>query len=277
VRHRRPLLIAAGLSDLGRAELRHGVSDAVAVQCLSWPAPLPTSGHVRNADGFVIELAPTDVQARLTYIRLCVQTQPLGPVIVCCDLYRGAADHLHEAVCAGATTLSLRGYDKLAEVVRSAFHNWQFSAVCRATLADVLPHLPKDAWPFMDYCIKHVQQPLTVADVAQAIDIHPRRLHRILVSAGLPAPVSAISWSRLFVATRLMTIHDLAVERAALMVGFTTGSGLRNMLKHYVGLRPREINRSDALRLLMDRFVSSRGCRQESTADRAATILAATG
>lgn len=275
--HRRPVLIAAGLSNLGRAELLHGVSDAVTVQCVGWPAPLPTSDRVHGADGFVIELAASDVQARLAYIRLCARTQPLGPIIVCCDLYRGVADHLYDAVCAGATTLSLRGYDKLADVVRSAFQNWQFRAVCRATLDDILPHLPKEAWPFMEYCVTNVQQSLTVAGVAKAIDIHPRRLHRILVSAGLPAPVSTISWSRLFVATRLITTHDLAVERAALMVGFTTGSGLRNMLKRYVGLRPREITPADALRLLMDRFVSPGGSREQATDDRAAALLAATG
>lgn len=253
--HRRPLLIAAGLSPAARAELVRYIGDVVTVQYAGWPAPEPTGDRYSGADGFLIELEPTDVRVRLSYIRNCARAQPLGPVIVCCEPYRGATHHLYEAVRAGATTLALRGYDVLTDVVRAAFLDWQFGAVCRATLEDILPRLPKQAWPFMEYCVNNVRHALTVADVAEAIDIHPRRLHRLLRNAGLPAPVAAISWSRLFVATRLITAHDLSVERAALMVGFATGSGFRNMLKHYLGVRPLELRRPDAFRVMMDRFV----------------------
>jgi AraC-like DNA-binding protein len=253
---RLPILIAAGLSQHGRIELTRTLADTAIVHFASYGSDRASRPIDLRADGFVLELPPTDIAAMLTFIRHRRREQPLAPVIVCCGLYQGVAHHLHDAVRAGATMLALHGYDRIADVVRNAFADWQFAAICRATLDDILPRLPQRSRPVMEYCVANVRHAISVIDVANALSVHPRSLHRLLRGCGLPAPASVISWSRLFVAVRLMAEHALPVERVALMVGFTTGSGLRNMLKHYSGRRPTEIRQPGALGAMVDQFMA---------------------
>jgi AraC-like DNA-binding protein len=103
----------------------------------------------------------------------------------------------------------------------------------------------------------NVRRALTVVDVADAVGLHPRSLHRRLQRVGLPSPSSSISWSRLFVAVRLMREGTRSVEDVALSLRFSSGSALRNMLKRHSGLTPSELRRPEGLSRIATIFTAA--------------------
>src|SRR5581483_2431497 len=70
--------------------------------------------------------------------------------------------------------------------------------------------------------------------------------------ASLPSLAASISWSRLFVAARLLEDLHRPVGRVALHLGFASGSALRGMLKRYTGLTPGEVRCGGGLDRVID-------------------------
>ncbi|HVE77752.1 MAG TPA: helix-turn-helix domain-containing protein [Gemmatimonadaceae bacterium] len=89
---------------------------------------------------------------------------------------------------------------------------------------------------------------------------HRRRtfLNR-LVDAGCPPPSEIIGWARLLVAAHFIEDPMRRVDRVAVDLDFPSGSALRNMLKRYTGLQPREVREKGGMRCVLEAFRSRFG------------------
>jgi transcriptional regulator GlxA family with amidase domain len=77
---------------------------------------------------------------------------------------------------------------------------------------------------------------LTVTGVAEALRVSERTLYRLMRALRLPTPEATIGWGRLFVATHMIATSQQHIEHVAEVLGFGSGSQLRNMFKRYTGL-----------------------------------------
>lgn len=207
-------------------------------------------------------------------IRVIRQDYPSLPVLVYCDL---TAEHMRVVpvlVRAGADALVLRGIDDMRSAFRRALLKSTSARAAAEALTALSAIVPKTAEPLLAYCLTQSDHPLTVDQVARDLGVHRKTLCNRAVAAGLPTPSSLISWCRLLHAAKLLDDSSRSVERTALILGFGSGTALRNMLRRYTGLRPRELRRcgghSAVLDLLRNRLTQGIARRLEGlTLDKA--------
>jgi AraC-like DNA-binding protein len=197
---------------------------------------------------FLCRLDPTRIPEVLAAIQRAHEHYPYVPILVCSAASdRAAVAHILAAARIGPMQLVLDETDRLEDAVGEAVERASLTSVCAETALVVNARMPAPARPVLQFCIMNVRRALTVVDVAAAVGVHPRSLQRRLHRLGLPSPSSSISWSRLFVAVRLMNEWTRSVEQVALALRFSSGSALRNMLKRYSGLTPSELRRPEGL------------------------------
>jgi transcriptional regulator GlxA family with amidase domain len=95
---------------------------------------------------------------------------------------------------------------------------------------------------------------VTVADAAAALGVHRKTLVDRLATAQLPTPSAMIAWCRLTLAAQMLEDPARSVEQIALLLDFSSAASLRNMLKRYTGLSPREVRENGGLRCVLHAF-----------------------
>ena len=207
---------AADAGELLDALHRHRIG-AIVLQCS--PAGMPTEALVRSVR----------------------RAFPLIPMLLYCEV---SAEHMRlvpALVRAGADELVLRGVDDLRATFRRSLLRSASARFASYALETLREHVPEAAEPLVAYCLRHADRPLTVQQVARDLGVSRKTLCNRAMAAGLPAPGSLISWCRLLHAARLLEESGHSVDRAAIALGFGSGTALRNMLRRYTGLRPREL------------------------------------
>jgi len=136
---------------------------------------------------------------------------------------------------AGADEVVLRGSDDM----RVAFRRVLLQAASARAASEALTLLrkvvPRAGESVLAYCLAQADRPLTVDEMARDLGVHRKTLCNRAAAAGLPSPSTLISWCRLFHAARLLGESGASVERTALVLGFGSGTALRNMLRRYTG------------------------------------------
>jgi AraC-like DNA-binding protein len=171
-------------------------------------------------------------------VRELRRARPLVPIIAYAMTVDDWAVRVVRAMRAGANHLALHGFDDLQRVVTHVYADVSLAPACAEALTLVLPYVPSPAHTIVGLCTMRAARVLAVPDVARAIGTSTRSLHRLLRALDLPTPASTISWCRLFVAVYLIARRHEPVDHVAGALGFKSGTGLRNMLRRYVGSTP---------------------------------------
>lgn len=179
---------------------------------------------------------------------------PNVPVVAYCELTADSSREILALARAGVSDLILRGVDDAGVGLRAAIATAQEHCVAKQVLDTVVPLLPPSIVPFIRYSLEHARQAVTVADAASALGVHRKTLVGRLAAAGLPTPSAMIAWCRLTLAAQMLEDPARSVEQIALLLDFSSSTALRNMLKRYTGLSPREVRENGGLRCVLHAF-----------------------
>ena len=90
----------------------------------------------------------------------------------------------------------------------------------------------------LDWAIKHLNQPLSVDDLAQQANMSRRSFDRHFKSALGVSPKAWINQQRINLAKQLLEVEELSIEQLATKVGYDSGITLRFNFNKYVGVAP---------------------------------------
>jgi AraC-like DNA-binding protein len=193
----------------------------------------------------------------LHVVRAIREGFPSVPVVAYCSLTPETSREILSLARAGVNDLILRGVDDVGVALRTVITTAQEHCGAKHVLDVIAPLVPPSVLPFLRYCLEHSRQTLTVADVAAALGVHRKTLVDRLATAGLPTPSAMIAWCRLTMVARLLEDPARSVEQIALLLDFSSAPALRNMLKRYTGLSPREVRENGGLRCVLHAFRQS--------------------
>jgi AraC-like DNA-binding protein len=101
-----------------------------------------------------------------------------------------------------------------------------------------LPHLAQEA---IRWTIEQAENTPHVSELAAALALSPKVLHKEMKSLGLGPPRSLLLWGRLIRASQLLERPSETVESVAFHLGYATGGALGKALKRHVGCSPTEL------------------------------------
>jgi AraC-like DNA-binding protein len=191
---------------------------------------------------------------------------PSVPVVAYCALTPDSSRDILALARAGVNDLILRGVDDVGVALRSVIATAQEHCGAKHVLETIAPLVPPSVVPFLRYSLEHARQAVTVADAASALGVHRKTLVDRLATAGLPTPSAMIAWCRLTLAAQMLEDPARSVEQIALLLDFSSGASLRNMLKRYTGLSPREVRENGGLRCVLHVFRQALGPPTRSAA-----------
>jgi AraC family transcriptional regulator, transcriptional activator FtrA len=96
----------------------------------------------------------------------------------------------------------------------------------------------------LDWALEHLDQPLTVEDLAGRALLSPRSFARRFRAATGTTPMQWLLRQRVLHAQRLLETTDLAVERVSQRCGFGTATALRVHFRRIVGTTPMAYRRT---------------------------------
>jgi AraC-like DNA-binding protein len=202
----------------------------------------------------VVELRDCTGVSTASVIRCLREGFPSIPVVAYCSLTRATPHDILTAAKAGASGLVLRGVDDTGVALRAALTSAADDCVARRVMRALEDAAPGSVRPIIEYCILHARNAPSVAQVARALGISRKTLVNRLGAAGMPTPSAIIGWCRLLQAAQLIEDPKRSVERIAHELDFPSGAALRNMLKRYTGLQPREVRENGGLRCVLHAF-----------------------
>ena len=95
----------------------------------------------------------------------------------------------------------------------------------------------------IDYVQAHLDQNLSLAQIATAISISPTYFSRLFKRATGSSPHQYVIQQRVERAKVLLKTTDLAIATIALQVGFSSQSHLTHHFKHLTGVTPKQISK----------------------------------
>lgn len=98
--------------------------------------------------------------------------------------------------------------------------------------------------PLLDWAVEHLEEPLTLADLAKHANISVRTLVRRFTAATGTTPLQWLLIQRVRRAQHLLESSDQPVERIASLAGFGTAANLRQHFTRVVGVPPMHYRRT---------------------------------
>ena len=95
----------------------------------------------------------------------------------------------------------------------------------------------------MDWAIEHLDEPLTVADLAEHAHLSPRQFSRRFREATGTTPHQWLLAQRILLARRLLETTDVPVERVAEDAGFGSPAALRMHFQRSLRTSPQAYRR----------------------------------
>lgn len=142
---------------------------------------------------------------------------------------------------AGLNALVLSDYDDVRSELRAAVAHATADSVAERSMRQIVPGLPRAIRQIVELYLRNGRRNMAVTEAAASLGLTRQTLSRKLTDAGLPAPGALMSWARLLHAAHLLEDPDRSIERVAHEVDLGSATALRNMLKSYTGLLPREV------------------------------------
>jgi AraC-like DNA-binding protein len=248
------------------ALVTNGVTDACLWNAIRGRANLVTCGRIHELLALLatehvdlMVVSPWDAAGdRVAPVLRQVRDRlPSVPIAIYCELTADAVREVVPLTKAGADEVIFHAADDHAAALWSRLLVSVSRHAADEALAALHSQLSPAAEPVISYCLTRAEAGISVAEVAEALQVHRKTLVNRMAAAGLPAPACLISWCRLLLAARLLEEPGRAVEQVALKLGFGSGAALRNMLRRYTGLRPSELREHGGMRCLLERFRQS--------------------
>ena len=134
--------------------------------------------------------------------------------------------------------------------------------------------LPREAWPFLEHCLRHADRPIRVGDLAIHFDLERTTLAARLGRLGLPPARTLIAWSRALALIDVLDREPVSIGELAERLHFANDAKVRQLTRRLVGCSPRAILTRGGAEWLRERFrallVESRVARsQQRSAQRA--------
>jgi len=184
----------------------------------------------------ILSLGPSQLDEATHTLRTLHKQSPTTLVIIATETRVDLWDDLR--------VLAEVGIDAVAIVPGG--HVWQIalrlyersrSAMCGEVVwGEIARSVPVAVAPFVVRCLKTINQPLTVAALAELMGISRRTLVNQLAAADFPGPHVVLTACRLLVASRLMRDFGLSVQATAGLVVLPSALALRRTCKRLVGL-----------------------------------------
>ena len=195
----------------------------------------------------VLVIEPTDAEGRSTeeMIRSIRERFPRLSVLGHVTMKPGMSSQVLSFARAGVHELIVAGIDDCAMVLRHALQLAARRCLAEEVFAEVSASLPREAATLVRYCLEHASEAPTIDDISRALGVHRRTLVNRMQHAMLPPPSELWAWSRVLLAARYLEVDGRSVEWVALTVGYPSANALRNALKRYTGLVPRELREDD--------------------------------
>ena len=187
---------------------------------------------------------PVDAHGEATapVLRQIKGAHPWSPLVIYCDAARHSSREIIELATVGVHELIFRGTSDAPTLVRAALESAARSCGAEVVLSRVERFLTLEARPIVEYCLYHPTRATGVAAVAQGLGLHRKTLVNRCARAGLPMPGFLIGWSRLLLFAHMARTRGGPVDDLALLLGFPSGTALRNMLKRYTALRTSDVH-----------------------------------
>jgi hypothetical protein len=198
----------------------------------------------RDADG--MPTAPLLKQLR--------DAHPETPIIVYCSAGGHDSREILEMAGIGVHDLIFRGATDTPVLLRATFESAARTCGAETILGRIRDILIPEGRQIVEYCLFHPTLATSVEAVAHGLGLHRKTLVNRCARVGLPVPGVLIAWSRLLLFGHTFRTRCGPVEDVALLIGFPSGTALRNMLKRYCGLRPRDLQGSLGLEQLLTKF-----------------------
>lgn len=155
---------------------------------------------------------------------------------------------------AGPNALVLSDFDDIGSALRTAVALAYADSVAETSMRQLLPGLPRATARIVEHYLRNGRRNMAVSEVAATLGLTRQTLSRRLTDAGLPPPATLMSWCRLMHAGHLLENRDRSVEQVAHEVDLGSASALRNMLRNYTGLLPREVREQGGLACITSIF-----------------------
>jgi AraC-like DNA-binding protein len=263
-------LVAALICDSDtRKRLRMSLSDRSRIEFCSRAPELLDVALRRSVHLILTELRDSSGALLTPTVRRLHSQFATIPILACCSLTPGVSAELLDLMHAGISGIVFRGLDDIGQALRSAL-----DCVDDRCLASTVTAAAVDAAGspegrmIIAYCIENARTAPTVAQMAGAIGVSRKTLVNWMRRAHLPPPRATICWCRILLAARLLAASGRSVESVALELGFGSGTELRNMLRRYTHLRPREIRGYAGFQQVLTLFMrEGSGCATSSAND----------
>ncbi len=202
--------------------------------------------------------------------RIKTGTPSVAVICLCTPASEGASDIL-DVARAGVNALVFRGCDDGRVAFRAALDSAEDHCAAAGFLCELAPLPTPEALRIIGCCLEHAPQAPSVGELARKLGMPRRTLISRLKHLTMPPPQLILGWCRLVFAARYMEDPQRSVNRIALLLNFSSGAALRNMLKRYTGYRPHEVRERGGHAFVLRLF------RQVLTARSADEGIARTG
>jgi AraC-like DNA-binding protein len=211
----------------------------------------------------VVEIGEDTRAAHVSAVRMLRSQFPSVPVLAYCDSLPGLSRLILDVARAGVAGLLIRDLDDTPHLLRDALRQARHAAIAERVYGELIPHVRRDARPFLRYAVEHAGGPVDVRHAAADLGIDPGTLGDRLSRAHVPSPHKFLMWVRLAVAGELLCDPGRSAEQVALELDFPSGTALRNLFDRYVGVTTAQIKSCgphavvDQLKLVLSRPVQS--------------------
>jgi AraC-like DNA-binding protein len=180
---------------------------------------------------------------------------PSVPVLVYAPLTPQGARDMLDATRAGASEVLIANFDDIGVTLAQRLARAQSSALAKQIMARIAGLVSEPVESMMEYFLRQARIAPGVTGAARALGVHRKTLALHCARCGVPSPSALSCWARLILAAQRLEDPGRTTERAAIELGFPSGSALRNMLKRYTGLSPSEVRERGGSIVLVELLV----------------------
>ncbi len=236
-----------------RARLREALGGAFSLRSVANWREVERRARRGDPLGCILDVFAPSEGVPIPTLRKFARKHPSVALIVCSDFSDREMElyHLGRVSVHGVLRLEENpAHRRIRTVVEEALAASLAEMVVRSAARD-LPPLAQEA---LRWAIEHAAARPQVSDLAAALALSPRALHRESRTMNLAPPRTLLLWGRLIHATHLLERRRGSVEGVAFGLGYATGGALRKALKRHVGCSPTTLLRRGGLAWTLEEF-----------------------